>query len=151
MFTFRAALFQNLCRSQMPWQLVLRECVNKHVTHICSVSCLRRQSPQQHMMSRRKDPDLCNDVFLISQGLTGTFPAYPTYLPRLTQARTGPLLHLHLSRSRRELQADHQTHQACPWVLVLMFVQQELHPLSNHTHTHTPGFLSILLATLALL
>ena len=44
-FTFRAQLcFETFCGSQMPQQLVLKNCVNKHARHICRVSCLRRQS-----------------------------------------------------------------------------------------------------------
>ena len=44
-FTFRARLcFETFCGSQMPQQLVLKNCVNKHARHICCVSCFRRQS-----------------------------------------------------------------------------------------------------------
>ena len=43
------------CLSSWCW----KECVNKHVIHICSVSCLGRQNrPQQHVTLRARDSDL---------------------------------------------------------------------------------------------
>lgn len=59
MFMFRARLCcKTLHRAQMPWQLVQKTHVNKHVTHICHVNCSSRlEGPQEQVISRPKDSD----------------------------------------------------------------------------------------------